>query len=284
MIIRKDKERPPRRWWSIAAIIVGFLICSYPIVSSIYQRSVQADSLRTYAQTLQNSEKQLEELLEEAEHYNDLLFQTQGTYIPGISDKYLSDEAYEKQLSLKDSEVMARIEIPKISVDLPIYHGVSGSVLSNGVGHLSSSSLPVGGEHTHAALSAHRGLPSAKLFTRLDELKKGDLFYIEVFGRKLAYRISDIQTTDPEDVDVLEIQEGRDLVTLITCTPYGINTKRLIVTGERVAYVEREKEAIRGSMMSLRELILTAAPFTVIIVLAGKEIYQYRKQKEMRKR
>ena len=280
----KRKKRSGRRWWSIAIILVGFLICSYPIVSGLYQRSVQSDSLKTYSKALRRNEDQVEGLLKAADTYNDMLFQTQGNYIQGISDKYLTEKAYEKQLRLKDSDVMARIEIPKISVDLPIYHGVSESVLSKGVGHLRSSSLPVGGESTHAALSAHRGLPSAKLFTRLDELEKGDLFYIEVFGRKLAYRICDIRTTDPEDTDLLEIQEGRDLVTLITCTPYGINTKRLIVTGERVAYVEREKEAIRGSMMSLRELILTAAPFMIIIVLAGKEIYQYRKQKEMRKR
>lgn len=171
---------------------------------------------------------------------------------------------------------MARIEIPKINVDLPIYHGVSESVLSKGVGHLRSGSLPVGGESTHAALSGHRGLPSSKLFTRLDELEKGDLFYIDVLGRTLAYRICDIQTTDPQDTDLLEIQEGRDLVTLITCTPYGINTKRLLITGERAAYEKQEKESIQGSMMSIRELIFTAAPFVIVTLLLGKEIYHHR--------
>ena len=172
----KRKKRSGRRWWSIAIILVGFLICSYPIVSGLYQRSVQSDSLKTYSKALRRNEDQVEGLLKAADTYNDMLFQTQGNYIQGISDKYLTEKAYEKQLRLKDSDVMARIEIPKISVDLPIYHGVSESVLSKGVGHLRSSSLPVGGESTHAALSGHRGLPSSKLFTRLDELEKGDLF------------------------------------------------------------------------------------------------------------
>ena len=275
----KSRKRSGRRWWSIAIILVGFLICSYPIVSGLYQRSVQSGSLKTYSKALRRNEDQVEGLLKAADTYNDMLFQTQGNYIQGISDKYLTEKAYEKQLRLKDSDVMARIEIPKISVDLPIYHGVSESVLSKGVGHLRSGSLPVGGESTHAALSGHRGLPSSKLFTRLDELEKGDLFYIDVLGRTLAYRICDIQTTDPEDTDLLEIQEGRDLVTLITCTPYGINTKRLLVTGERAAYEKQEKESIQGSMMSIRELIFTAAPFVIITLLLGKEIYHHRKRR-----
>ena len=155
----KRKKRSGRRWWSIAIILVGFLICSYPIVSGLYQRSVQSDSLKTYTKALRRNEDQVEGLLKAADTYNDMLFQTQGNYIQGISDKYLTEKAYEKQLRLKDSDVMARIEIPKISVDLPIYHGVSESVLSKGVGHLRSSSLPVGGESTHTALSGHRGLP-----------------------------------------------------------------------------------------------------------------------------
>ena len=131
----------------------------------------------------------------------------------------------------------------------------------------------------HIPLSGHRGLPSSKLFTRLDELEKGDLFYIDVLGRTLAYRICDIQTTYPDDIDKLSIQEGRDLVTLITCTPYGINTKRLLITGERAAYEKQEKESIQGSIMSIRELIFTAAPFVIITLLLGKEIYHYRKRR-----
>ena len=170
---------------------------------------------------------------------------------------------------------MGSVEIPKIGVNLPVYHGTSEEVLSVGAGHVQESSLPIGGTSTRTIITGHRGLPNSKLFTRLDEMEKGDLFYLHTMGEILAYQVREIQVIKPEKVDVLKIKEGEDLATLITCTPYGINSHRLLVTGERIPYVEQEYEEIQEKMMSPRELVFLALPFlflTMGIVTVVKEI------------
>lgn len=249
---------------SIVLFVVGLTATSYPLISSIMLQREQNNTVATYEKAASASDDSyIKEALEDADEYNRVLYQTGGITV-GSNSGILSNQNYNNLLNVSDSGVIGNIEIPKIDVNLPIYHGTSDEVLNVGVGHLRESSLPVGGENTRAVLTGHRGLPNSKLFTRLDELEIGDLFYIRVLNETLAYQVCDIDVIDPEDVDSLQIQEGRDLVTLLTCHPYGINTHRLIVTGERVAYEEEVYSSIESEMMSVRELIFAALPFVFI--------------------
>lgn len=240
--------------------------------------------ISTYESKVKHTDKaKINEQIQKAHNYNDMLFQTMGASVGDIDTAILSDESYENILNLSDNGIMGSIEIPKIGVDLPIYHGTSDDVLSNGVGHLQNSSFPVGGENTRTVLTGHRGLPNAKLFTRLDELKKDDLFYIRVGNKTLAYQIYRIEIVKKEEApDVLGIEEGKDLATLITCTPYGINTHRLILTGKRVPYSEKKKDAIEPEMMSWRELLFTALPFLIVFLLIFRFIFNKRKERKLK--
>lgn len=240
--------------------------------------------ISTYESKVKHTDKaKINEQIQKAHNYNDMLFQTMGASVGDIDTDVLSDESYENILNLSDNGIMGSVEIPKIGVDLPIYHGTSDDVLSNGVGHLQNSSFPVGGENTRTVLTGHRGLPNAKLFTRLDELKKDDLFYIRVGNKTLAYQIYKIEIVKKEEApDVLGIEEGKDLATLITCTPYGINTHRLILTGKRVPYSEKKKEAIEPEMMSWRELLFTALPFFIVFMLIVRFILNKRKERKLK--
>lgn len=244
----------------------------------------QNNTISTYESKVKHTDKaKINEQIQKAHNYNDMLFQTMGASVGDINTDILSDESYENILNLTGKGIMGSIEIPKIGVDLPIYHGTSDDVLSNGVGHLQNSSFPVGGENTRTVLTGHRGLPNAKLFTRLDELKKDDLFYIRVGNKTLAYQIYKIEIVKKEEApDVLGIEEGKDLATLITCTPYGINTQRLILTGKRVPYSEKKKEAIEPEMMSWRELLFTALPFLIIFLLIFRFIFNKRKERKLK--
>lgn len=197
---------------------------------STYQNEVEKIDSATYDQ-----------LKKEATKYNDLLYQTQNVSVSGISDM-LSDENYQKMLRVNDSEVMARINIPKINVQLPVYHGTSEEVLMNGIGHLQTSSLPIGGKNTRAILSGHRGMAEADMFTRLDELEKGDLIFIEVLNEKLAYLVTDMEVILPEETENLNIEGGEDILTLVTCTPIYVNSHRLIVNAKRVDFTEVEDQ------------------------------------------
>lgn len=164
---------------------------------------------------------------------------------------------------------MGSLDIPKINVELPIYHGTDDTALSNGIGHLQGTSLPTGGENTHCVLTGHRGLPSSKLLIRLDEMKEGDLFFLRIGNDTLAYKVCKIQVVEPEDVSALQIEAGQDLVTLVTCTPYGINTHRLLVTGKRVEYKKAQHDAIKQELPSARELIFFCLPFLFAAVAIG---------------
>lgn len=264
--------------WGI--FLLGFLICSYPIGSSIYESMNQNQLISTYDNEVKDIDKDsLENSLLEAEKYNSMLFQTQGAYVGNLNENILSDENYHELLNFSGNGVMATIEIPKINVDLPIFHGTDDEVLSTGVGHLQSSSLPVGGTSTHCILTGHRGLPSSKLFTRLDEIIDGDLFFINVCNETLAYQVFDIQVIEPEDLELLRIEADQDLVSLVTCTPYGINTHRLVITGKRVPYEQSVKENIQPNMISLRELMFSILPFTILVFVIVREVLKKRKEK-----
>lgn len=270
-----------KRWGRILVFAIGFCICLYPLVGSLIQRVGQQSLLSTYEKEEEKIDTETTESeLEKAREYNSTLYQTQGVYVGDEAASILSDESYESLLNLTDSGIMGRIEIPKINVDLPIYHGTEDDVLSKGIGHFKPSSLPVGGKSTRSVLTGHRGLPSSKLFTRLDEMEEGDYFFIEVCNETLAYRVNEIIEIKPEELSELQIEPDEDLVTLVTCTPYGINTHRLLVTGERVPYKESIKEEIQPSFPSWREIIFTILPFAFMVFVIVKTILEKRKEKK----
>lgn len=259
------------------SFLLGLILCSYPLISGIVQQQAQKGTVATYQQMINNSSNSsLEEALSKAKEYNEVLFESLTS---SSSDKLsiLSEENYNTTLDIGNG-IMGSIEIPSINVNLPIYHGTSDEVLSAGVGHLNGSSLPIGGVNTKSILTAHRGLPSSKLFTRLDELVEGDLFFIRVLNETLAYKVNDIQVIEPEDVAGLEIEEGKDLVSLITCTPYGLNTHRLVVTGERTEYEPAIYESIESKNMSIREYVFLAIPFVFLTIIVGRRINSARKK------
>ena len=259
----------------------GFGLSLYPFVGSWFMAHDQSNIVGTYtSETNQLSAEEQKQILSDAENYNTMLYQTGGAI---VGDVQTSDEHYENLLDVSGNGIMATLEIPKIDVDLPVYHGTEDSVLSIGVGHIEGTSLPVGGASTHAVLSGHRGLPSSKLFTRLDELVKDDLFYIHVLDQTLAYQINKIEVVEPDEVDALQIEADQDLVSLVTCTPYGLNTQRLIVTGHRVPYKEKQKESIQQGIPSIRELVFMILPFIFLIILIGLIIAQKRKERNHEK-
>ncbi len=221
--------------------IVGGILFIFCVGWTIWRtvKSIQhSASLSAYHHVVETLDiKDYGSLMQEAIKYNEVLYQTQGMYVLGITDKYLTDEIYQKMLRVKKSEVMSRINIPKINIKLPIYHGTSDEVLANGIGHLSTSSLPVGGKNTRAILSGHRGMAEADMFTRLDELEVGDLIFIEVLNEKLAYAVTDTQVILPEETEMLNIVANEDILTLVTCTPIYTNTHRLIVNAKRIDYI-----------------------------------------------
>lgn len=265
-----------RIWWNRIIFIVGLLLVSYPLISNIMERQHQKNAVATYQWSVESEDKsQIQEALAQAAEYNNMLYQTQRAKIESLQDGILSEENYKNLLNLSETGIMGSIEIPKINVDIPVYHGTSDEVLSSGAGHFQDSSLPVGGDNTRCILTGHRGLPNSKLFTRLDELEKEDLFFLSTCGETLAYRIIEIQVMEPEEAERLEIIADKDLCTLITCTPYGINTHRLVVTGERVPYKKVEYDRIEKKLPSFREMFFTILP--LIFIVAGSISFFRRK-------
>ena len=269
---RKTKKSKKKRIRAIL-FIAGLLLCAYPLVASVMDQNYQQNVIKTYQGEMnQATDAKVQEAKKEAIRYNEMLWQANGIIVGNMEQGILGEESYQEQLNLSGTGMMGTISIPKINVNLPIYHGVEEEVLVNGVGHLPESSLPVGGENTHCILTGHRGLPNAKLFTRLDEMETGDLFFLTVCGEKLAYQVTEIKIIHPEDVEGLGIQAEKDLVSLITCTPYGLNTKRLVVTGERIPYTEAKEQEIVPGSMSFRELVFTALPFLYLAIGIGSVI------------
>lgn len=241
--------------------VIGALLILLPIGCKVFEQKEQENLISTYSTDLEQfDEKELTYCLEQAGRYNQKLYETE------MSEK----EEYLAQLNLAGNGIMGYLQIDKICLKLPIYHGTQEEVLANGIGHLEYTSLPVGGKNTHAVLTGHRGTPQAQLFTRLDELEIGDFFTISVCNQKLGYQVSDIRVVRPEEVEVLEIQENRDLVSLITCTPYGVNTHRLIVVGERIQETVEENLEEKGWWLSKRDIVLCMIPVVIFGIQVGK--------------
>lgn len=214
-----------------AVLIAGTCIMLYPTVSDWWNSFHQSRAIASYAEvTAGLSEEEYQRFLREAQAYNAALLEKSNPLVP--TDAEL--EEYNNMLNISGNGVMGYIEIPKIECALPIYHSVDEAVLQIAIGHIVGTSLPVGGESTHCVLSGHRGLPSAKLFTHLDQMAVGDTFMLQTLDNTLTYEVDQIRIVEPQEVDGLKIVPGQDYCTLITCTPYGINTHRLLVRGHRV--------------------------------------------------
>lgn len=212
---------------------LGFLL--YPTVSNLWNRAHQSRAIATYTKQVEKlDDSQNKEMLKAARKYNKSLLKKSDHWKLSKKDK----KKYESLLDVSGTGIMGYIEIPKIDCSLPIYHGTDEGALQIAIGHLEGSSLPVGGKSSHCVLSGHRGLPSARLFTDLDQMEEGDVFVLNVLGRKLAYEVDQIKVVLPDEMSDLEIVQGKDLCTLVTCTPYGINTHRLLVRGHRTKYIE----------------------------------------------
>ncbi len=231
----------------ILLLIMGLGIMCYPFISNILSKKEQIQTINEYKKISMNYKSEVSSLIEEARIYNKNLTTSTITDV-FTNPKEEESKEYKNILNIGKDGVMAYIEIPKIKEEIPIYHGTSTKTLQKGVGHLEGSSYPVGGESTHAVLSAHRGLPSAKLFTDLDQLEKGDQFYIHILEETLAYEVEEVEIIEPFDTEKLTLKTGCDYITLVTCHPYAINTHRLLVRGKRVEY--KEENVIKNASLA----------------------------------
>lgn len=249
----------------ILILIVGLSLLLYPSVSDYWNSFHSSQAISTYMENIADlDENQYEAILDAAREYNRLLAKRNTGF--ALSEDQKAE--YEKLLDISGLGIMGYIEIPDLDVSLPIYHGTEKSVLQIAVGHLEWSSLPVGGASSHCVLSGHRGLPSAKLFTNLDKLQEGDIFMLRVLDEVLTYEVDKISIVEPSQVSDLEIVKGSDLCTLVTCTPYGINTHRLLVRGHRIDNIQ-ESKAIRitSDAMQIEPLLVVPIIATPLLLL-----------------
>lgn len=263
--------------------LAGLSLLLYPFVANQWNNYRQKQLISNYEQVV--SDKEAAEGIDydaerkKAEEYNEALLPCVLPDSFALAESSGVDPVYMNTLNIAGDEMMGSVEIPKINIKIPIYHTTEEDVLNKGAGHLEGSSLPVGGANTHAVISAHRGLPSASLFTDLDQLKEGDHFLIHVLNETLCYEVDKISVVKPEDTSALAVEDGQDLVTLLTCTPYGVNTERLLVRGHRVPYVEEEvkeeKTVLSGSSLHTNYLLWVFVGLSVtalfIFVLYLKE-------------
>lgn len=273
----------------IVGFCVGLIISLYPLISNIYSRKNQIQIINDYTEDIKNIDsKKISEELSLANAYNQKLNQTivlTDPFDPNAID--MADDVYYDILNYTDDGVMAYINIPKIDVNLPIYHGTDNEHMLKGVGHLVGTSFPVGGIDTHAVLSAHSGLSTAELFTNLADLKEGDLFYIHVLNDVLAYEVDKINVVKPDETNDLKIAPGKDYVTLVTCTPYGINSHRLLVRGHRVEYdpnLEKQESKKANNDVWFEEYIKSIISGIGIIVLIIIFIVVFKRVKKVLRR
>lgn len=249
----------------IFIFFVGLSVLLYPSVSNYINQKNQSRAVANYEKTAaEMAQKDTDAYFQKAEEYNKELASH-----PELFYEPLKQAGYEKTLDITGTGIMGYISIPKIKVELPIYHGTEDGVLQIACGHLEGSSLPVGGASTHAVLSAHRGLPSAKLFTNLDKLETEDTFTITILDRVLTYQVDEIAIVLPSETDKLQIEEGKDYCTLMTCTPYGINTHRLLVRGHRVETVKEKNIHVTAEAFQIEPVItapVLAAPMLLILL------------------
>ena len=252
----------------IAALLAGALLLLYPTISDYWNSLHQSRAIASYAEQVADLDDNMyEQLWADARAYNETLGSSTSRFVMTDEQK----KVYDALLNIAGNGVMGYIEISKIKCNLPIYHGTDESVLQIAIGHVQGSSLPVGGAGTHCVLSGHRGLPRAKLFTDIDQLTEGDVFLLRVLDETLTYEVDQIRTVLPDELDDLAIEEGKDYCTLVTCTPYGINSHRLLVRGHRV---ENQASAstirVTADGMQIEPLLiapLVAAPMLLVLLV-----------------
>lgn len=252
----------------VAVLFAGLSLLLYPLVADYWNSMHQSQAIATYIEDVTELDDSVYDALwEEAQNYNAELLTDENRFFPNEEEQ----QRYEQLLSISDDGIIGYIEIPSIDVTLPIYHGTSEEVLQVAIGHIEGSSLPVGGASTHCVISGHRGLPSSRLFTDIDQLSEGDTFTLLVLGESLTYEVDQIRIVEPDDVSLLAIEKGQDLCTLVTCTPYGVNSHRLLVRGHRV-----ENQEAAGILRITADAMLIdsrfvapalAAPILLVIVL-----------------
>ena len=271
----------------ILIFLAGLSLLLYPLVANQSNNHRQKQLISNYESVVADKEAagniDYAAEMKKAEAYNDALLPSILPDSFAVADASTeTDSSYEDSLNIAGDGMMGIVEIPKIAIKLPIYHGTGDEVLQKAAGHLEGSSLPIGGESTHAVISAHRGLPSASLFTDLDQLEIGDHFLIHVLDETLCYEVDQILVVDPEDTSALAVEDGEDLMTLLTCTPYGVNTQRLMVRGHRVPYEEQtvadEQTPLSGLSLHTNYLlwvivgIVVTGVFILILFIREKKL------------
>lgn len=273
-----DKKKTPLKWRLLTIappilLLAGILVLLYPVFATQYNNQRQERIASQFSAVAENvGPDAVAESLRRADEYN-LRASESPILDPWLDAQRPGTAQYQDYLSqLNLNEVMATIKIPSINVNLPIYHGTENATLDKGIGHLFGTALPVGGESTHTVLTGHTGLGNATMFDQLTSVKMGDYFYIETAGRHLKYQVTDIRVVLPHETESLNKVDGKDLATLITCTPYGINTHRLLVTGERVpmddAAVAAEAAQVKGTVMKPWMIAVIAAVVLILVVSA----------------
>lgn len=275
-----------------ALIVLMFLagagMLFYPTFSDMWNQYRNALLITEYTESVEKLDNDnYREIWRAAKKYNNNHKKNYMTDAFDGKTDYALTHPYNTLLDPNGNGIMGSIEIPKINAHLAIYHGLGKTALENGCGHVEGTSLPIGGKGTHAVLAAHRGLPSAKLFTDLDQLEKGDLFFLNIMDKKLAYKVDRIKTVLPNAVDELDIVEGRDYVTLVTCTPYAVNTHRLLVRGRRTKYTEQEevpviKETIPEKAAAVDPKKLLVMGIVVFFVVSVILYFVIRRKKDRR--
>lgn len=261
-------------------LLVGLSLMLYPSFSEWWNSSRQTQVITQYAEAVANMDRaEYDAVIQSAREYNESLVTRYNGYTLEGDQK----ERYHRELNYFGDGLMGYVEIPTIDVMLPIYHGTEEQILQTAIGHLDWSSLPTGGESTHSVISGHRGLPSARLFTDLDKLVVGDVFMIHVLNQVMTYQVDQIEIVLPENVEGLLIQPGEDYVTMVTCTPYGVNTHRILVRGTRITNAE-EMRTLRVTADAIRIEPLVVAPLLaaplLLILLVGLLIPKPKKKKE----
>lgn len=246
----------------VILLLAGTGLLLYPSVADYWNSYHQTQAIASYTDAVATLDKvDYDRLLKDAEDYNRSLVDKPGRFNMTADER----EIYEGLLDVAGNGIMGTVEIPAIRCSLPIYHGMEDTVLQVGVGHIEGSSLPVGGKNTHCVLSGHRGLPSARLFTDIDRLREGDIFILHVLDETLTYEVDQIRIVLPDEMEELEIIEGRDLCTLVTCTPYGVNTHRLLVRGHRVE--NRAGADVTADALQIDPVIVAPAIAVPILLL-----------------
>ncbi len=262
----------------VIILVVGCGLLLYPTVSDISNKMHQTQVVVEYEQAIQEIDQEaIDAALESADNYNQRLFESSDQ----VSFQKNNSDEYDSLLNLDGSSIMGYVDIPTIRTTLPIYHGTEENVLQVAVGHLEWTSLPIGGENTHSVLSGHSGLPSAKLFTDLDLMGEGDIFTVHILEQTLYYEVDQITIVLPEEASSLVAEEGGDYCTLLTCTPYGINSHRLLVRGHRI-YPSFDTAEITDDLNSISPIVVSAVIIAFMIVVEGF-VYYIRKRAKAKK-